>query len=139
MVSPDQEKKDGMAYLGELEKRMPIIGKKTRSIPEGQPGSDKWIREVGSYWRGVREATRLSRYEAASRVGVHVNVLRLVEGGLLWPEEFKGDLLPRVSQGLTGSATSYEEFTQRFNTPGISLYGPSFRVPFTGKYLRITW
>lgn len=54
-----------------------------------------------------------------------------MEEGLAYPEELQGDLLPQLSQSLTGDLTAFEAFSQRYNVAEIPVKTPRFKLlPF---------
>ena len=132
MISPDQERTDALAYIDELESsRLGKMTERAKSIPAGQLGSVEWFEEVGNYWKEVRETSGTERYDVAARIGLHVNVVRFLEHGLAYPEELQGDLLPKLSQSLTGDLRAFETFSQRYNVAEIPVKTPRFKLlPF---------
>lgn len=118
-ISSAQEKADMLAFLDELGKRLPRFGKEARHIPSGQSGSVAWTREVGNYWRNVREAHNMSRYGLAARAGTHVNNIRLLEVGIIEVAEIVDFVRPYTQ--VIRDSDLYVKFSQKF---GIELPTP---------------
>jgi len=137
VVTPEQDKQDMLAYMDVLPKRLSKITERAGAIPAGQFGSSEWFKEVGDYWREARENEGLSRYELASKAGVHVNVIRFLEEGMAYPEELRGDLLHLLSLNISGNETQSATFNQRFNVTAIPIKVPRFR--FLPSFISSKW
>lgn len=103
-------------YLDELHERLHSFAERAAAVPAGEHGSVEWVREIGRFWRGLRESEGTSRYETAYRLGIHVNELRLFESGVTVSNLISGDFPLRYAQTL-GKPDVYPEFCQRFGIP----------------------
>lgn len=70
------------AYQAELLKRFELCASIGYSVPEGAPGSVRWIGKIGKFWWKAREEQGLSSTEAAQGLGIGVGELVCLEVGM---------------------------------------------------------